>query len=171
MTDRRSFPLDPRYSVSADGRVFRDVDTGRGKPRELTRYDSKRGYLRVLFEGKFHNVHQMVALTFIPNPEGKPEVAHNNGIKHDNRVENLRWATRKENSDDIDLHGNRLLGETHPGSVLTIDDVRKIQRLVVGKPPRCHPYHREVAEMFGVSRECVTRIANDQRWSRATASC
>ena len=42
-------------------------------------------------------VHVLVATAFIPNPEGKKEVDHINGIRYDNRVENLRWVTRSEN--------------------------------------------------------------------------
>lgn len=42
-------------------------------------------------------IHRLVALTFIPNPDNKSEVDHINRIKTDNRVENLRWATRSEN--------------------------------------------------------------------------
>lgn len=171
MAERRPYPLDPRYSVTEDGRVFQDVTLGRAKARELTQYDSKRGYLRVQFEGEFHNVHQMVARTFIPNPEGKPEVAHNDGVKHHNAKSNLRWATRKENSDDIDLHGARLKGEIHPAHLLSEVEVREIHALTADKPPRQHPYHREIAEQYGVTRECVTRIANENRWAHATASC
>lgn len=59
--------------------------------------DSGRGYLRVRINGKQYQVHRLVAETFIPNPENKPEVDHINRNPFDNRVENLRWATRSDN--------------------------------------------------------------------------
>lgn len=42
-------------------------------------------------------VSRVVAMAFIPNPEGKPNVDHIDGVRHHNFVENLRWCTQDEN--------------------------------------------------------------------------
>lgn len=45
-------------------------------------------------------IHRLIAEAFIPNPENKPCIDHINTIRHDNRIENLRWATYKENGNN-----------------------------------------------------------------------
>ena len=87
--------------VREDGMVFNCVRGGHGKKYSWTKgwYDRK-GYLYVGLNGKNKAIHRLVAEAFIPNPENKPTVDHINRVRDDNRVQNLRWATRKEQQEN-----------------------------------------------------------------------
>ena len=75
------------------------IDNRKGK--KLKPCKDKYGYYKVILTNngvrKEFTIHRLVAKAFIPNPENKPTVNHKNGIKTDNNVNNLEWATIKEN--------------------------------------------------------------------------
>lgn len=92
------------YEISNLGRVRsieRVVSFGWSKrtikPKILKPKDNGNGYKIVGLKRKYSYIHRLVAEHFLPNPENKSEVDHINGDKTDNRVENLRWVTHKEN--------------------------------------------------------------------------
>lgn len=86
-----------RYLVREDGRIFIENKIS-GDIREKSVSENSDGYYRVKSAGKCFLVHRIVAQMFIPNPLNKPQVNHLNGIKVDNRVENLEWVTTEENT-------------------------------------------------------------------------
>lgn len=72
----------------------------------------KRGYYVVSLNkdgvSKTFTLHRLIAKAFIPNPENKRFIDHINTIRTDNRIENLRWVTAKENANNsITLMKNR----------------------------------------------------------------
>lgn len=80
-------------------------------------------------------VHRLVAIAFIPNPKNKPAVNHKDGDRTNNHVENLEWATVKENWDHAVKNGlydpldkNFAKGSRNAHSTLTEKQVREIRR-------------------------------------------
>ena len=59
---------------------------------------------------KIYMRYTLMAQAFIPNPENKPEVDHKNGDHTDDRLENLRWATRSENTQNTRVHKDNVVG-------------------------------------------------------------
>lgn len=86
------------YEVSNFGNVRRNK-------KLLKPLNHSRGYsyINLSKDGKVlpFYIHRLVGETFIPNPQNKPTINHINHVKTDNRVENLEWATYKEQTDEI----------------------------------------------------------------------
>ena len=94
------------YMVSSHGNVFSLISI---KFLSLMKAKSQL-YYTVVFQEKRVKVHRLVAEAFIDNPDNKPLVDHIDGIKTNNRVENLRFATVLENNSNRCINKNNTTG-------------------------------------------------------------
>lgn len=144
---------DGKYQVSNFGRVksFKS-----GMARILKPGQDRGGYLTVHLsrdnKGKKHRVHRLVAEAFIPNPDGKPQVNHIDGVKTNNHVNNLEWVTPSENIRHALATGLFPQGEDRTDAKLTNAQVVYIRENPDGLT--C----AQLGEMFGVDDATIGRI-------------
>lgn len=125
------FGFEARYEISNLGRVWSikrphpAVKTGRIVACSVVRH----GYVRILIDRKAYPIHRLVLKTFERLPREGEVAAHNNGNPSDNRLENLRWATLRENMADKKIHGTYWIGTLHKGAKLTEEQVGEIRAL------------------------------------------
>ena len=162
----------PRYLISNKGRI-----------KILSTLEDKKlfvkddGYVATtLGDGKqsYKYVHRLVAEAFIKNKHDKPQVNHINGIKGDNRAENLEWVTPAENirhaidtgllkykKKEKEIKNSRYsLGEEANGSKLTPEKVIEIRVLWELREFK----QVELAEKFGVDNSTINDIIRRKRW-------
>ena len=149
------------YYVTDDGRIF---STDHGFLVEMTPSLAENGYLRVQIikegeERRWFPVHRLVLDSHV-GERPTMECNHKNGIKTDNRLENLEWLSAAENKKHAAEVLKRFTGENNGSSKLTEAIVREIKKSELTA--------KELALKYGVTRECVYHIKNGKTWRHVT---
>jgi len=171
VVEYRDIPGFPGYRVGNDGSVWscRNV-AGWGTLTDTWHKLSglkttKAGHTRVdLMDGKTRHlryVHRLVLEAFVgPCPPGM-EVCHNDGNPANNRLDNLRWDTHRENMRDRFKHGTVRLGVNHHKAKLNPEIVRSI-RTATGVT------QRQLGLTYGVPQSTIWKILNRRVWAHVT---
>lgn len=160
-----------RYSISNFGQVKRHATKVYVPSRKIFRHlkeeilyhKSKTGYciLSPFDSPKGLFVHRLVAAAFIPNPKNLPYINHINGIKDDNRVENLEWVDHLGNMQHAFETGLVPSGEKSFRSKLTNSQVLEIKEILTNNPD----YNQsELARKYNVVRSTINGIFKNRKW-------
>jgi len=154
------------YYITKDGKVWSPAKgTSNPNGKFLKLHLDHNGYPTVCLKRNRKNfnysVHRLVAVAFITNPLKLYGVNHKNGIKTDNRVENLEWMTTQDNiihSWKLGLHKNHLRGSDHCHAKLNERDAKKIKYHLQGINQSV------IADRFGISQSLVSLIRLGLAW-------
>lgn len=156
----------PDYEVSNEGRVRNKRKQKMLKPHFTNKYGHQQ--VTLFCDGKRTHcyIHRLVLEAFVETQPKGLQTRHLNGNPTDNRVENLKWGTYKENCADSIRHGthviptNRVRGEKHPRAKVNEVEVKEIRSKYV-------PYlysARMLAREYGIGRTAVLAIVNGKHW-------
>jgi len=153
--------------VSDSGTVFQKNDHPNAKhPKTL--YVDKDGYCRVWIKNNQHKrgvqfvpVHRLIAMAFHGVPHVGMVSNHKNGIRMDNRPENLEWVTPTEN----ERHARRVLGKRLLGEKCSRSKLSSCQVIDIRLMRKCFGSSvRELCARFDVSRAQIQRILERKNW-------
>jgi hypothetical protein len=153
------------YVISNLGRVKRVIGPRCRRERMLKPRLINWGYNTVCLRKNgpyYRTIHQLVMLTFVGTRQRGMQVNHKNGVKTDNRLENLEYCTVSENSRHALITGLRKIarGEDAGRTILTESQVHIIRARVISGES-----HRRIAKDYGISHTQVGQIA--RRTSRS----
>ena len=172
MSEWRPIPTWPEYEASSAGEIRR---VGNVTSLRLHVNVSRAGYLQVGLwrqgRGRTCSVHRLVCEAFYGDPPvGGLDVAHRNGVKSDNRPDNLRWATRAENERDKVAHGRSNIGSRNGQAILSEQAVATIRERLLMLPRSAGGVKFRkgaipaLAEEYGVGRSAIYNIIYGSHW-------
>lgn len=153
----KPLPNNPGYYASEEGYIYSDKN---GYLKVLKPTISNKGYYMVNIDGKTRNLHRLIAESFLSNFQDNLQVNHINGIKTDNRLENLEMVTNRQNRDHaINLGTVNNKGSRNGMAKLTEEQVYLIRYKYKGLYKV-----NKLAEMFNVTRHCISEIQANRTW-------
>ena len=142
------------YSISSEGNVRNDNTMRILKPSH-----NNKGYLMINLwknnKGNWKLIHRLLAIAFIPNPEGKPQINHIDGNPKNNSIDNLEWCTGSENQ----LHRSRVLKKVRvPVEALAVTR-KPVLCVETGK---IYESVNEAARQCGLWQANISKVLNGQ---------
>jgi len=161
----KPIPDYPLYEASDLGRIRSwNQASGRSKPRIMkTPTHPKTGYSYVCICNKNgtrqFTVHRLILLAFVgPCPDGL-QSCHYNGNRTDNRIDNLRWDSRKNNAIDKHRHNTTVMGEkVHTAKLIPSNVLRIRERYATGETLTA------IAEDYPVNVQSIHYIVHRKTW-------
>lgn len=145
----------PRYVKGRNGRIGNKILSG----------SISMGYKGVnLFKNnkcKRFNIHRLVAMAFVNNENGLPEVNHKDGDKLNNHWQNLEWCTRQENARHSTTILKKNVGNSSGTAILNEEQVKEIKPLLGIAKMKL----QEIGDLFGVSNHVIHKIKRGKNWA------
>ena len=155
--------IDNHYIFQKNGKGWRITKEGL---LELSQSPNNHGYMRfTMWNDKYYS-HRVIAMLFIPNPDGLKEISHEDNDKTNNSVENLKWCTRQYNNKKVFLDGIRTSEEMRRLAHLqkprfNKDEVADIKELL-----KTENSDRKIAKLFNCSEYRIYRLRKGCTYAR-----